>query len=101
MGITENDTFSQTLRVTTVKVIPEDECRESQKKDFRKYLTYTTFCAGWKNGTAVCNGDSGGGLVLHRFNSNVWDLHGVVSISPRRLGRAICDPNYYTVFTKV
>ncbi|KAK0081043.1 hypothetical protein PV325_012899 [Microctonus aethiopoides] len=101
MGITENDTFSQRLRVTTVKIIPGEECRNSQKSDFRKYLTYSTFCAGWKNGTAVCNGDSGGGLVLQRYNSSVWDLYGVVSISQRRLGMPICDPNYYTVFTKI
>lgn len=101
MGITENDTFSEKLRVTTVKIISENECRESQNKDFRKYLTYTTFCAGWKNGTAVCNGDSGGGLVLQRPGERLWDLHGVVSISLRRLGTNICDPNYFTVFTKV
>ncbi|XP_074108381.1 modular serine protease-like [Cotesia typhae] len=101
MGITENDTFSDKLRITTVKIIPETECQESQKRDFRKYLTYTTFCAGWSNGTAVCNGDSGGGLVLQRPDEKIWDLHGVVSISPRRLGTNICDPNYYTVFTKI
>ncbi|KAF7988304.1 hypothetical protein HCN44_011050 [Aphidius gifuensis] len=101
MGITENDTFSKHLRVTTVKLIDENECRESQKRDFRRYLTYTTFCAGWNNGTAVCNGDSGGGLALRRPNTTIWDLHGVVSISPRRIGTSICDPQYYTVFTKI
>ncbi|XP_067214919.1 clotting factor C-like isoform X2 [Linepithema humile] len=86
MGLTENDTFSSVLRVTTMKIVSDDECRESQKKDFRKYLTYTSFCAGWENGTGVCNGDSGGGLVIQRPNSSVWEVHGVVSVSPRRLG---------------
>ncbi|XP_015117131.1 modular serine protease [Diachasma alloeum] len=101
MGITENSTISQRLRVTSEKIIPEEECRDSQKRDFRKYLTYTTFCAGWNNGTSVCNGDSGGGLVLQRKNSTIWDLHGIVSISPRKIGSFTCDPQYYTVFTKV
>ena len=101
MGITENDTFSPTLRVTTVKLVNEEECRKAQKRDFRKYITYTSFCAGWLNGSAVCNGDSGGGVVLKRVNSTVWHVEGVVSISPRRLDTSICDPNYYTVFTKV
>nr|XP_012214846.1 PREDICTED: uncharacterized protein LOC105667577 [Linepithema humile] len=100
MGLTENDTFSSVLRVTTMKIVSDDECRESQKKDFRKYLTYTSFCAGWENGTGVCNGDSGGGLVIQRPNSSVWEVHGVVSVSPRRLGTSMCDPNFYTVFTK-
>ncbi|KYN08346.1 Limulus clotting factor C, partial [Cyphomyrmex costatus] len=101
MGLTENDTFSSVLRVTTVKIISDDECRKNQNRDFRKYLTYTSFCAGWANGTGVCNGDSGGGLVLQRPNSSVWEIHGVVSVSPRKLGTNICDPNFYAVFTKV
>ncbi|XP_014478926.1 PREDICTED: sortilin-related receptor-like [Dinoponera quadriceps] len=101
MGLTENDTFSPTMRMTTAKIVSDDECRQKQKKDFRKYLTYTSFCAGWANGTGVCNGDSGGGLVIQRPNSSVWEVHGVVSVSPRRLGTSVCDPNFYTVFTKV
>ncbi|KAM0727255.1 Modular serine protease [Formica fusca] len=102
MGLTENDTFSPVLRVTTMKIISDDECRQNQNRDFWKYLTYTSFCAGWTNGTGVCNGDSGGGLVLlQTLNSSIWEVHGVVSVSPRRLGTSICNPNFYTVFTKV
>ncbi|EZA58008.1 hypothetical protein DMN91_006570 [Ooceraea biroi] len=101
MGLTENDTFSSVLRLTTMKIVSDDECRENQNRDFWKYLTYTTFCAGWANGTGVCNGDSGGGLVLQRPNSSIWEIHGVVSVSPRKLGTSTCDPNFYTVFTKV
>ncbi|XP_034952205.1 modular serine protease-like [Chelonus insularis] len=101
MGITENDTFSEKLREVAVKIISNEECQTSQKRDFKKYLTYTTFCAGWRNGSAVCNGDSGGGLALPRPNSSIWDLYGIVSISPRRLQNSFCDPKYYTVFTKV
>lgn len=99
--MTENDTFSEDLRVATVKIISDEECQESHVKDFRKYLTYTSFCAGWANGTGPCNGDSGGGLVFQIPNSTVWEIHGIVSISPRRLGTAFCDPHFYTIFTKV
>ena len=101
MGLTEHDTFSKILRVTSVRLVSEEKCRESHTRDFRKYLTYTSFCAGWTNGTGVCNGDSGGGLVLQKPNTSIWEIHGIVSISPRRLGSIYCDVNYYTIFTKV
>ncbi|XP_011502562.1 PREDICTED: prolow-density lipoprotein receptor-related protein 1-like [Ceratosolen solmsi marchali] len=101
MGVTENDTFSSNLRIVSAQIISEDVCRKKEMPDFRKYLTYTSFCAGWANGTAVCNGDSGGGFLLQRPNTNIWEVHGIVSLSPRRLGGFLCDPNYYTVFTKI
>ena len=101
MGVTENDTFSTTLRVVTAQVIPLQVCRDKETRNFRKYLTYTSFCAGWANGTSVCNGDSGGGFLLRRPETNQWDIHGIVSLSPRRLYNSLCDPNFYTVFTRV
>lgn len=101
MGVTENDTFSATLRLVSAQVIADADCRNKEARDFRKYLTYTSFCAGWANGTGVCNGDSGGCFLLQRPNDTLWDIHGIVSLSPRRLGATFCDPNYYTVFTKV
>lgn len=101
MGITEDNNFSPTLRAVSAKIVSNDVCRESLSKDFKKYLTYTSFCAGWANGTGVCNGDSGGGLTLKRLDEDVWEIHGIVSISPRKLGTSFCDPSYYTVYTKV
>lgn len=53
-------------------------------------------------GTGVCNGDSGGGLVFPiEKDPERYNLQGIVSVSPRRIGTSFCDPNYYTVFTKV
>ncbi|RZB39248.1 Trypsin, Ldl recept a, and/or Sushi domain containing protein, partial [Asbolus verrucosus] len=102
MGVTENDTSSEQLRATYLPVVDDTECIKQQKKDFKKYITFTSFCAGWRNGTGVCNGDSGGGLVFPvEKNPNKLTLQGIVSISPRRPGTSFCDPNYYTVFTKV
>lgn len=101
MGVTENETFSSTLRMTTAEFVSEEICREQVKRDFRKYLTYSSFCAGWANGTGVCNGDSGGGFFLKNPDSEIWEMHGIVSLSPRKVGTSTCDPDYYTVFTKV
>ncbi|KAK5649217.1 hypothetical protein RI129_000246 [Pyrocoelia pectoralis] len=101
LGITEKDEYSNTLKATYLPVVPDTKCIETQKRDFKKYVTLSTFCAGWRNGTGVCNGDSGGGLVFDKYKNKTWVLEGIVSVSPRRLGTSFCDTNYFTIFTKV
>ncbi|XP_049855169.1 limulus clotting factor C-like [Schistocerca gregaria] len=98
-GMNEYDDFADTLHVVDMPVIDDRRCIEEQERDFRKYVRYTTFCAGYRNGSGVCNGDSGGGLVF-QTDEGAWYLQGVVSISPRRRGTSLCDPHFYTVFTK-
>ncbi|XP_049947696.1 limulus clotting factor C-like [Schistocerca serialis cubense] len=99
-GMNEYDDFADTLHVIDMPVIDDRRCIEEQERDFRKYVRYTTFCAGYRNGSGVCNGDSGGGLVF-QTDEGAWYLQGVVSISPRRRGTSLCDPHFYTIFTKV
>lgn len=53
MGVTENDTFSDIIRMATLQVMPTKDCINKQPKDFRKYITFTTFCAGTDNGTLI------------------------------------------------
>lgn len=101
MGITESDTFSPSLRMASAMYVSDEMCREKVKRDFWKFLTYSSFCAGWANGTSVCNGDSGGGFFLQNPRSEIWEIHGIISLSPRRLSSSLCDPKSYTVFTKV
>lgn len=72
MGVSEDNLFSDQLKVTSLPVVDDKECMERQQPDFRKYLTFTTFCAGWKNGTGVCNGDSGSGLIFP--TKDLWYL---------------------------
>lgn len=74
MGANEHHDYSDRLRVTSLPVVSNSKCIEKQKPDFRKFVTFTTFCAGWENGTAVCNGDSGGGLVFRTKETNRWCL---------------------------
>lgn len=101
MGITENDTTSEEIRMIRLPIVANEECVKKQPKDFQKYVTFTTFCAGWGNGTSLCNGDSGGGLIFLSSNDKTWMVQGVVSLSPRRQSTFYCDPFKYTVFTKV
>ncbi|KAB0794062.1 hypothetical protein PPYR_13682 [Photinus pyralis] len=101
MGITEHDTYSETLKATYLPAVSNNRCIDAQHQDFKKYVTFTTFCAGWQNGTGVCNGDSGGGLVFDKYGNKTWVLEGIVSVSPRRLGTSFCDTSFFTIFTKV
>lgn len=119
MGVSEQNAFGDRLRWTALPVVDHAVCLERQRRDFRKYVTFTTFCAGWANGTGVCNGDSGGGLVFESLGrrwmgtaggvddygdgqgGGVWFLQGIVSLSPRSQQTMQCDPFAYTIFTKV
>jgi secreted trypsin-like serine protease len=102
MGITENDTNSEVIRLAKLPVVSNEDCVRLQPKDFQKFVTFTTFCAGWGNGTSQpCNGDSGGGFLFLSRDHTTWKVQGVVSLSPRRQSTFFCDPFKYTVFTKV
>lgn len=102
MGITENDTNSEVVRMAKLPVVSNEDCARLEPKDFQKFVTFTTFCAGWGNGTmSPCNGDSGGGFLFLSRDLKSWKVQGVVSLSPRKQSTFFCDPFKYTVFTKV
>jgi hypothetical protein len=50
MGVTENDTFSDVIRMAKLQIISTDDCIRKQPIDFHKFITLTTFCAGLENG---------------------------------------------------
>jgi hypothetical protein len=56
-----------------------------------------TFCGGYGNGTGVCLGDSGGGLIIQ--SNNIFYLRGIVSSS--LVTNWQCDVNNYSIFTNV
>lgn len=56
-----------------------------------------TFCAGLKNGSGVCHGDSGGGLYINV--NDVYQLNGIVSSSlTNEVG---CDISKNAIYTNV
>lgn len=100
----------------------EKDCIADNPVFFNQYLNIDyQLCAGNLNGTSICNGDSGGGLVF-KVN-NKWILRGIVSISPGLKSRSEnvdnqwmlrglvsmskeedqsqCDLTQYVVFTDV
>lgn len=91
---------SSLLQVIKMPIISHQMCVDNQPSEIRKFLTFTKFCAGWANGSSVCNGDSGAGLIVPRPDGRYY-LKGIVSISPRMKATDHCDPDQYTIFTKV
>ncbi|KAI4486895.1 hypothetical protein M0802_012246 [Mischocyttarus mexicanus] len=102
-GITDLGYPSYVLQSVSLPYIPLSQCRISENSvDAVKLITMDKFCAGYTNGTSVCDGDSGGGLVFQ--TGSLWFLRGIVSLSlGRKLtgGTRICDSHSYTLYTRI
>ncbi|XP_055529572.1 transmembrane protease serine 9-like [Wyeomyia smithii] len=99
-GLTENDETAAILRKVDLPVIDHIVCLKSDRTFFGRTLDDRLFCAGFTNGTGVCNGDSGGGMFFKRANS--WFLGGIVAFSQTRSGgTGFCHTQGYGAFTKV
>lgn len=96
----KNSSSNGDLHVTKMPIVPDEQCVTKQSPGLRKYLTITKFCAGFANGNSVCNGDSGTGLTVLRSYDRYY-LKGIVSVGPRKKSTDYCDPDQYTIFTKV
>ncbi|KAK9751266.1 Trypsin [Popillia japonica] len=103
-GRDETKDVSDTLKQARMPVVANDVCLFSKPKFFSTFLNPNSYCAGFKNGSSVCNGDSGSGMVIERPDGNgekSWHLRGVVSVSIPKPGTRICNPMEYMVFTDV
>ncbi|XP_055528961.1 polyserase-2-like [Wyeomyia smithii] len=99
-GLTEDDETSPILKKADIPAIDPVTCLKSDRVLFGQSLDDGLFCAGYTNGTSVCNGDSGGGLVFKR--ANTWFLGGIVSFSQIRSdGSNLCHTKGYAAFVKV
>ncbi|CAK1589456.1 unnamed protein product [Parnassius mnemosyne] len=109
-GFDQSDDLSPELRQATMPIISENACYKSNPLFYTNILTENKFCAGLKNGTSACNGDSGGGFfvfvpdISHDTRPNApgaWYLKGIVSLTVSRRDVPLCDPTQYVVFTDV
>lgn len=99
-GLTETDEGSSILREAQLPVIDFITCLSSNRAAFGPTLEKEMFCAGYTNGTGLCNGDSGGGLFLQI--NGTWHLGGIVSFTKARdENDALCQTAGYSVFTKI
>ncbi|XP_046683966.1 LOW QUALITY PROTEIN: serine proteinase stubble-like [Homalodisca vitripennis] len=99
-GYDENNQVTEELKMARMPVVSYVTCLKSYPQFFSQFTSENkTFCAGFRQGTSVCNGDSGGGMVFQQ--NNVWYLRGLVSITVAKQGLRVCDTNHYVVFTDV
>uniref|UniRef100_A0A182FKG1 Uncharacterized protein n=1 Tax=Anopheles albimanus TaxID=7167 RepID=A0A182FKG1_ANOAL len=100
-GYTEDMKVANVLRAASAPIVSHRECRESNMDAYSSLLDETMFCAGWRNGTNPCNGDSGGGLFM-QTNSGRWILNGIVTVTAaNRQNENACSTSDYTVFVDV
>jgi len=66
--------------------------------DHNNLVTHRTFCGGYANGTSVCKGDSGSGLIVQ--HKGIYYLRGIVSsgISDLIIG---CNITSHSIFTDI
>ncbi|KAI4455097.1 modular serine protease [Holotrichia oblita] len=103
-GRDESKDVSDILKKAQMPVIANDVCLFSKPAFFSTYLNVNSYCAGFRNGTSVCNGDSGSGMVIEKPDGKggkSWYIRGLASVSSPLPGTAICNPMEYMVFTDV
>ncbi|XP_073999649.1 serine protease gd-like isoform X2 [Rhodnius prolixus] len=89
-------------RSIQLPIASQEDCLRS-RKDFMYITSSRTLCAGLRNGTGPCNGDSGSGLMLIKKLpfGKIWHLRGIISLSLYDRYNETCDLSQYLVFTDV
>lgn len=86
-----------TPRVLTLPIVSTESCRASNQV-YHFVTSDMTLCAGYRNGTNPCIGDSGGGLLV--LHGGKYKLRGVLSLALRPTDEG-CSLYDYVVFTDV
>ncbi|XP_013186699.2 chymotrypsinogen B [Amyelois transitella] len=109
-GLNHTKQLSSALHQATLPKIGDQTCLKSNPNFFGRVLNERKFCAGYRNGTSACNGDSGGGF--HVFVPDIsgdtsanatgaYYVNGIVSLAVSRTDAKICDTSQYTLYTNV
>ena len=98
-GKSENDKkeHEETPKIIEIPIHDSLKCFY-RFEDLLQLSSNRTFCGGPANGTGVCLGDSGNGMVIKYHG--IYYLRGIVS-SSLQSARYGCDVYQYSVFTDV
>ncbi|XP_070154503.1 serine protease gd [Polyergus mexicanus] len=87
-------------RLSKVPIVNQEVCLWSDSR-FVSFTSNRTFCAGLRDGSGPCNGDSGSGLMFHDATTGRYQLRGIVSRSLYDRDEMTCDLTQYVVFVDV
>ncbi|KAL7015349.1 hypothetical protein ACKWTF_016409 [Chironomus riparius] len=94
-GKSEFADIQDVARLVHTPIHDNRKCHSSHDA-FQLLLSHRGFCGGYANGTGVCTGDSGSGLIV--VHNGVFYLRGIVSASLNGPLNG-CNLNAFTVFT--
>ncbi|RZC34678.1 prolow-density lipoprotein receptor-related protein 1-like, partial [Asbolus verrucosus] len=95
----ENENPSEELKELKVPAVTYEQCNQNLPEDYEAFLTDDKLCAGYLDqGTSVCKGDSGGGLVFK--HKDRYYITGIVSLSPQAPTGG-CNSQQYGLYTSV
>ncbi|XP_067616725.1 serine protease gd-like [Eurosta solidaginis] len=80
-------------KMVDTAIVSDNECLRSSEV-YSKLTTPRTLCAGNRDGTGPCMGDSGGGLMVNR--NGLWMLRGIVSAGLTDKGQ--CDLSQFVIY---
>ncbi|EFN68362.1 Serine protease gd [Camponotus floridanus] len=92
--------YVQEPRMAKVPIVSQESCLWSDQR-FVSFTSNRTFCAGMRDGSGPCNGDSGSGLMLYDSSTGRYQLRGIVSRSLFDYNEQTCDLTQYVVFVDV
>ncbi|XP_076181121.1 serine protease gd isoform X2 [Ptiloglossa arizonensis] len=92
--------YLQEPRLSIAPVVSQEVCLWSNP-EFVLITSNRTFCAGSRNGSGPCNGDSGSGFVIYNANTERYYLRGVVSLSLLDRSSMSCDLTQFVVYVDV
>ncbi|XP_053695589.1 transmembrane protease serine 9-like isoform X2 [Sabethes cyaneus] len=99
-GLTEYDVLANVLKSAKLPMVSFLECLQSDRDLFSQILYEGMFCAGLRNGTSVCNGDSGGAFAINV--NGTWIARGIISFTGLREHTAsLCNAHSYAGFVNV
>ncbi|XP_065085037.1 uncharacterized protein LOC135707205 [Ochlerotatus camptorhynchus] len=100
-GMTEQSETADVLRKIRLPIVDYVTCLTSNREVFGTTLSVGVLCAGDRNGSTVCNGDSGGGLFTEEDDGR-WTLRGVTSFTAQRgWNDSSCSLTDYSAFVNV
>ncbi|XP_050359448.1 modular serine protease-like isoform X3 [Nymphalis io] len=104
-GLTQSrlGTESTKLKVLDMPYVEWQECKERTPPEYSAFIISDKICAGFGNGTTLCKGDSGSGLVFsaREHGEMRYYLRGVLSTGPPNPDGSGCNPNALSSFTHV